>query len=929
MPPSLALLPARLAPAALRDEAWALKQACHAAWSCQPQQAVQAAQALRRLSEQVDHVDPALQAEVVALADWTEGIACLTQGRLEDACGALDRAETGFARIGQALHAAETRVPKIMGLTLLGRHDDAASCGEAAEREFIAQGHTLAAAKVSLNLGSLQLRRDAHAEAARHYRAAAVRFARVGDHEHSVMADIGLADALTALGQIDEAQRMLARARMRASTHRLPVLEAMADESAALLALACGRYRDALAGFEGSRRAYEQLQMPQHLAVAEKQLADAYLELRLLPEALALFERAVARFAERAMPTEQAWTLAQQGRALALSGRSLQAQDVLRQAGQLFAEQQVRSGLATVTLARAELALAMVPPDAGTARALAESAAADFDGAGLAEGQVRAAALLGRAMFEQGQLVAARGVFGTVQARAQALQLLTLQAAALTGQGRVAEAEGRHDAARVAYEQALALTESQRRALPGDEIRSAFLADHLRPYQVLLRLALQDDTRGEPGAAGRVLQRLDGFRARALADRLQQVASPGSDRGADAVRAHLNWLYRRDQRLRDEGDVSPVLAGRIRDAERELLERSRRDRLAAAGPAVEAGSDFDLAQLHAALGADEVLLVYGVEGDELFACVVTAGGVHLQRRLASWQATQQALRSLRFQLDTLRVGAGPLAVHLPLLTQRAQARLQQVHALLWAPLVPLLQDTSRVLVVPQGPLAGVPFAALHDGELPVVARHELALAPSVQVALHGLHRHPRPVRRVAAFGHAQALPHVESEALRVAARFADGQAFVGPFATLAALAHEAPQADLLHLACHARFRGDNPMFSALQLADGALTAEAVERLRLLPCTVVLSACDTALSGPDAGDDRVGLVRAFLAAGAARVLASQWPVDDTLTEDFMQRLYAGLAAGQRPAAALRAAQLALMREQPHPCHWAAFTLHGGW
>ncbi len=296
MPPSLALLTARLAPAALRDEAWALKQACHAAWSCQPQQAVQAAQALRRLSEQVDHVDPALQAEVVALADWTEGIACLTQGRLEDACGALDRAEAGFARIGQALHAAETRVPKIMGLTLLGRHDDAASCGEAAEREFIAQGHTLAAAKVSLNLGSLQLRRDAHAEAARHYRAAAVRFARVGDHEHSVMADIGLADALTALGQIDEAQRMLARARMRASTHRLPVLEAMADESAALLALACGRYRDALAGFEGSRRAYEQLQMPQHLAVAEKQLADAYLELRLLPEALALFERAVARF---------------------------------------------------------------------------------------------------------------------------------------------------------------------------------------------------------------------------------------------------------------------------------------------------------------------------------------------------------------------------------------------------------------------------------------------------------------------------------------------------------------------------------------------------------------------------------------------------------------------------------------------------------
>jgi CHAT domain-containing protein len=65
------------------------------------------------------------------------------------------------------------------------------------------------------------------------------------------------------------------------------------------------------------------------------------------------------------------------------------------------------------------------------------------------------------------------------------------------------------------------------------------------------------------------------------------------------------------------------------------------------------------------------------------------------------------------------------------------------------------------------------------------------------------------------------------------------------------------------------------------------------------------------------------------AGAARVLASLWPVDDALTEVFMQRLHAALSEGQSPATALRAAQRALMREQPHPCHWAAFTLHGGW
>ncbi len=929
MPLTLAAAPPRVAEAAARDQAWALKQACYAAWSSQPLQAVQAAHELRRLCDAHRCAAPELYAEIAALADWTEGIAHLTQGRLEAGCQALDRAQLGFAALGQDLHAAQTQVPKIMGLTLLGRHDDAAGCGEAAERQFVLLGDTLAAAKVGLNLGSMKLSRDANDEAAVHYRTAAVRFARVGDHQHSVMCDIGLADALTALGHIGEATRMLARARMRAAAHGLPVLEAMADESAALLALVCGRYRDALAGFERSRRAFERLQMPQQLAVAEKELADAYLELRLLPEALALYEQAVARFGELQMPSEQAWALAQQGRALALSHRAAHSEAALLQAGRLFQQQQVPSGLATVALARSELALAAPVVDAAAALALAESAGVDFDLAGLLEGKVRAEALRARALLELGRLTEARGAFGMVQAHAQAQQLLALQAAALTGQGQVAEAEGHQLAARLAYEQALVLTEAQRRALPGDEIRSAFLADHLRAYQGLLRLALLDAESGSPLAASLVLQSLDRFRARALADRLQQGARTGTDPVADALRAQLNWLYRREQRQRAEGESSPALTQRIRDSERELLERSRRERLAASGPATVVDGAFEPAELQALLGDGDALLAYGVEGDELFACVVTRSEVRLQRRLASWQATQQALRSLRFQLDTLRVGAVPVAAHLPLLTQRALVRLQQVHALIWAPLAPLVQTCRRVLVVPHGPLAGVPFAALHDGTAPVVSRHELALAPSVQVALHGLRRTPHPAQRVRAFGHSDHLPHVASEATRVAARFAGGRAFVGDKATLKALTDEAPCADLLHLACHAEFRGDNPMFSALHLADGALTAEAVERLRLSPCTVVLSACDTALSSPDAGDDRVGLVRAFLVAGAARVLASLWPVDDALTEVFMQRLHAALAAGQAPATALRTAQLALMREQPHPCHWAAFTLTGGW
>jgi CHAT domain-containing protein len=194
--------------------------------------------------------------------------------------------------------------------------------------------------------------------------------------------------------------------------------------------------------------------------------------------------------------------------------------------------------------------------------------------------------------------------------------------------------------------------------------------------------------------------------------------------------------------------------------------------------------------------------------------------------------------------------------------------------------------------------------------------------------LHGLRRTPVPPRRAIALGESSRLPHAEGEALAVAALFAQGRAFVGEQATLETLSAHAAQADVIHLACHAQFRSDNPMFSALQLHDGALTAERAERLPLRPAIVVLSACETALADHGGGDERVGLVRAFLVAGASRVVASLWPVDDQITAAFMQHFYRALGTGESPACALRSAQNALMQRHPHPFFWAAFTLHGG-
>lgn len=923
---------------------------------------MRAAEALGSLAAAPGHA-PALAEELQALADWTAGIAALTRGQMAEAVQAFDRAAAGFGRIGAAAQATQTQVPKVMALSMLGRHAEAVGCAERTLQAFIAQDDRQAAGRVSLNLGSLHLRHDDFRAAVRHYREAAVLFARVGDAQHSVMADIGVGDALAALGEVDEARRVLGRARARAATHGFPVLQAMVEESSALLALACGQYREALAGFEASRARYEALAMPQHLAIAEKQLANAYLALRLLPEAQALYQQVLGRFEALDMPEDRAWALAQLGRTLALLGRPQAASRAFEQASAAFAGQQMPVGEAAVALARGESLLAQ--GRAAEALPWCEAAAQGFGNAAIAHAALRSRLVQADALLAAGQAAAAHERFAEGLAQARQQGWLALEVHALAGLGSAARAQGNSAAAASAWEQAVALSEAQRAALPGEDLRSAFLASQLAPYQGLVGLWLdaQDQSPG-PARPGELLALVERSRARALADRLGRQAAPpaepaagraakapppapggappaphgGHEQPGRASSAHdrLNWLYHRVQQLQEAGETSAALESEIRETERALLEQSRRQRLsqtpagdpiATCPPARAVALASDLQQ---ALAEGDALVAYAVAGDELLAIVVTRQALTLRRRLAAWSAVLPALRQLRFQMETVRHGDAALSRHLPRLLERTQARLAQLHDLVWAGLADLVAGHERLLVVAPGALGALPFAALHDGQAPLLERHTLAMAASAEAALHGLARPAGPARSALALGESSRLPQAAAEARDVAARFgADGTALVGPAASVAALVARAAEADVLHLACHARFRSDNPMFSALDLADGALTVEQVQGLRLRPGTVVLSACESGLADEGDGDELVGLVRAFLVAGAARVVASLWPVDDAQAARQMQHFHAALVAGASPAAALRDAQRRLRATAPHPAHWAAFTVHGGW
>jgi len=157
-----------------------------------------------------------------------------------------------------------------------------------------------------------------------------------------------------------------------------------------------------------------------------------------------------------------------------------------------------------------------------------------------------------------------------------------------------------------------------------------------------------------------------------------------------------------------------------------------------------------------------------------------------------------------------------------------------------------------------------------------------------------------------------------------------------------ALRPELGEYRIVHFATHGMLNNIHPELSGIVLSlvdkeghqqDGFLRLQDIYNLKLAAELVALSACQTALGKEIKGEGLIGLTRGFMYAGAPRVVASLWKVDDRATSELMKRFYQGMLGPEalRPAGALRQAQLSILKEKQwrEPYYWAAFVLQGEW
>lgn len=485
----------------------------------------------------------------------------------------------------------------------------------------------------------------------------------------------------------------------------------------------------------------------------------------------------------------------------------------------------------------------------------------------------------------------------------------------LVALARIDREDRRFARAQEQLEAALGLLEVARRSVVSPGLRAAFLARAHTPYRELVDLLLERD-RLEPGAG------------------YDRAAFRAAERAR--MRALLDLVAGPDAAGNERGDAALVGAEEVQQT---------------------------------VLAPGELLLSYFLTGDKAVLFVVARD----RFRAVTLEASRHDLEAAAgagaetFARSYERL-AGPAA---------GTAGRELGRALFGQ--VPELSRYSRLLVLADGELAHLPFAALiapSEGDRPLIERHEVVLVSSASavVAQRARRRSPRTFEtdlmlvadpvfspadpRLESSASARAsrsagaagdrplarLPGTSAEVARIQALAGDREVeLVAGFAATRewALSGALTRARYLHFATHALADHDHPERAGLALTgfdregkpiDGLVRLEDLRNLRIDADLVVLSACSTRDGRTLSGEGPQSLVRGFIDAGAARVVGTLWPVRDEaatiLVETFYRKL---LADGHPPAAALRAAQRDVAR-QPRfaaPHYWAGFVLEGEW
>ena len=800
-------------------------------------------------------------------------------GDLDSAIGAAQSAVRRAERADASTVAAEARMSLAYFLAEKGRTSDALA--ELDEAAVHLKG--LPSAKLSMQRGLVLWRAGRTAEALAAYRRALPTLRRGDDglSEGRLYTNRGL--LYLDRGEYASAEADLRRAATLYQQQGQEVLAADAVHNLGHVATRRGDVPTALKLLDEAEAIYQKFDLPARETPLTR--SELLLSVGLVGEARDASERAIAVFTSAGLRSLLAEALLMGAQAALAQGDTEAAREAAGRAARMFTRQR-RPGWAAVAryvLLRADEQADLLTP---ALRRRALRAADQLAAIGWRAQELDARLIAARVALARGDVVTGRRELQRT-ATARTTGPVELRIRAWYAEALLRLATGRQAAAEAALRAGFRVMERQRATLGATELR-VYVAGHAGD---LATLGL--DLAGGSGSPEKLLDWIERWRAGSLG--LRPIRPPDDAPLAKAL-AELRRTTSEAEAALLEGRPASGLLSRKTMLEDRVRRLSRR----ASGSLFQpSASPPTLDELAAGLGDRVLLELVGHRGQVL--AVTVRDGEPRMHQLGPTGVPRRALDALLFALRRLARGHGSQA-SLRSARESIAAAAARMAAALLGPLTDIVGDRPLV-VVPTGTLRSTPWSLL-----PGCRDRPVTVAPSAAIWLRAAQR-PRERsgagRVVLVCG--PGLGGAAAEIDELAAAYPHAARLDGPRATVEAALSALDGADVAHVAAHGRLRRDNPLFSALELADGPLTVYDLERLSDAPRLVLLPACQSGVGSELAGDEVMGLTAALFALGARTAVATVVPVPDEATRPLMVAMHDGLRAGLPAATALARAQ----------------------
>jgi CHAT domain-containing protein len=920
------LLPEPLPDALAEGVVVRLKDEADRHWSINANISLQLADVIRHIGRKRDD-----QAQV-ALGMMARGDALKFLGRIDEAWYALEAASDLYTAAGDDYGWARTCIGRLYLSVNLNRVDEVLADAARARTIFTEVGDHERILRLQIQTGVVYNWRGDYDAALDIYRRAAELAESLGEAGTPYLGLIATNTGYSynLLGDFQQAEAYYAQAYDIYQQRGATSMAALAKLNLGNIAQERGRYREALLLLlEAQQMAGDE--RPVEFTLARSNRMQCYLSLNRFAEARDLGRRVVADYREQGALYELGRALRHLAMAEAELGNYAAAQAALADAEPIFLEREMGPWIATLRQHQGQIAL--LQGNAAQAQQLAQQAVNGFDADSQAAHYAEAVLLHAQAQLALGDLAGAAKAGRRVLEIARQSSLPALRYSAYLLLGQVFEAEGRVTQAMRRYQAATATVERVQRGLT-ITLRPGFLEDKDEAQRRLIRLCLN------AGQIDRAFETLEAAKSQTLLNLANQESlrwaqdNPATQTlvaELDQLRATHHWLYGLAYHQPLPEDASRP-ASTPKEALAQLPAVERRMRAITEQLYLHSGEHTpasyaavpSLADIQGTLEDGTVLLEFYNDNGHLLAFTLDRAGLAVHPLPLTGVALNRLLAQLQFNLAcALKVDVDSPATRN--LTGPARQLLQRLYAGLLAPLASRIAGAQRLVVVPYGALHYLPFHLLYDGVQYLIENYEVVVLPAAGLATR---RGPRrdPGALILAHSWNGHLPQTLREA-EIVAGLVGGTHLRNDAATRAALL--APPRQVLHIAAHGEYRIDQPELSYIELADGQLYTDDLFQRDLSYELVTLSACETGRANVAAGDELIGLGRGFLYAGTGALLVSLWRVSDATTVTLMEAVYRGLMAGLSKAAALREAQLTILRDdaQRHPAYWGAFQLVG--